>query len=74
MTSDQVCGLMLIGLGLMILSWRKKRQNARAQGEIVFIEMIEMIEVRKSRKAPEFAVNLAIVAAIVTFIWVMNRS
>jgi hypothetical protein len=40
MTDDQVGGLMLIALGMMILIWRKKRQNSQARGEIVFIEMI----------------------------------
>ena len=53
---------------------RKKRQNPPARPEMVFFEMIEMIEVRKRPKAPVFVVNLAIVAVIVAFIWVMNRS
>ena len=44
MTSDQVGGLMLIALGMMILIWRRKRQNAQARPEMVFIEMIELIE------------------------------
>jgi hypothetical protein len=74
MTDDQVGGLMLIALGMMFLIWRKKRQNSQARGEIVFIEMIEMIEVRKRPKAPEFVKNLAIVAVVVAFIWVMKHS
>ena len=36
--------------------------------------MIEMIEVRRSRKVPEFVMNMAIVAVILAFIWVMNGS
>ena len=36
--------------------------------------MIEMIEVRKRPKVPEFVVNLAIVAVVFAFIWVMNHS
>jgi len=73
MTDDQVGGLMLIALGMMILIWRKKRQNSQARGEIVFLEMIELIEVRKRPKPPTFLVNLAIVAGIIAFIWVMNH-
>jgi hypothetical protein len=74
MTSDQVGGMMLIGLGLLILNWRRKRRNAPARPELVFFEMIEVIEIRKRPKAPEFVVNLAIVAVIVAFIWVMKGS
>jgi hypothetical protein len=33
-----------------------------------------MIEVRKRPKVPEFFVNLAIVAVIFVFIWVMKHS
>jgi hypothetical protein len=73
--TDQQLGvvMILVGLAVILSRQRKKRQNSPARGEIVFIEMIEMIEVRKSRKVPEFVVNLAIVAGIVAFIWVMNR-
>ena len=54
MTSDQVDGLMLIALGMMILRWRSKRQNSQARPEAVFFEVFEMIEVRKRPNAPEF--------------------
>ena len=74
MTSDQVGGLMLIALGLIILRWRNKRQNSQARPEMVFFEMIEMIEVRKRPKVPEFVKNLAIVAVVFAFIWVMKHS
>ena len=74
MTSDQVGGLMLIALGMMILRWRNKRQNSQARPEMVFFEMFEMIEVRKRPKAPEFVKNLAIVAVVFAFIWVMKHS
>jgi hypothetical protein len=74
MTSDQVGGLMLIGIALVFLSQRKKWQNPPARSEMVFFEVIEMIEIRKSRKVPEFFVNLAIVAVVVAFIWVMKHS
>ncbi len=73
MTSEQVGGLMLVGLALIFFSRRKKRQNSPARGEMVFIEMIEIIEVRSRPKAPAFVVNMAIVAVIVAFVWVMNR-
>jgi hypothetical protein len=74
MTSDQVGGLMLIALGMMILRWRNKRQNSQARPEVVFFEVFEMIEVRKRPKAPEFVKNLAIVAVVFAFIWVMKHS
>jgi hypothetical protein len=74
MTSDQVCGWMLIGLALIILRWRSKRQNSPARPEMVYFEMIELIEVRKRPKAPEFVKNLAIVAVVFAFIWVMKHS
>ena len=74
MTSDQVGGLMLIALGMIILRWRKKRQNSQARPEMVYFEVIEMIEVRKRPKAPEFVKNLAIVAVVFAFIWVMKHS
>jgi hypothetical protein len=68
MTDDQVGGLMLIALGMMILIWRKKRQNSQARPEMVYFEMIELIEVRRRPKVPEFVKNLAIVAVIFVFI------
>ena len=74
MTEDQVCGWVLIALGMMFLIWRKKRQNAQARPEVVFFEVFEMIEVRKRPKAPEFVKNLAIVAVVFVFIWVMKHS
>jgi hypothetical protein len=74
MTDDQVGGLMLIALGMMILIWRKKRQNSQARPEMVYFEMIELIEVRRRPKVPEFVKNLAIVAVIFVFIWVMKHS
>jgi hypothetical protein len=74
MTDDQVGGLMLIAIGMMFLIWRKKRQNSQARPEMVFFEVIELIEVRKRPKVPEFFVNLAIVAVVVAFIWVMKHS
>jgi hypothetical protein len=39
MTDDQVGGLMLIALGMMILIWRKKRQNSQARTEMVYFEI-----------------------------------
>jgi hypothetical protein len=74
MTDDQVGGLMLIALGMIILIWRKKRQNSQARPEMVYVEMIELIEVRRRPKVPEFVKNLAIVAVIFVFIWVMKHS
>jgi hypothetical protein len=74
MTDDQVGGLMLIALGMMILIWRKKPQNSQARLELVYFEMIELIEVRRRPKVPEFVKNLAIVAVIFVFIWVMKHS
>jgi hypothetical protein len=75
MTDDQVSGLLLIALGMMILIWRKKRQNSQARPEIVYFEMIELIEVWRRPKVPEFVKNLAIVVAVIfVFIWVMKHS
>jgi hypothetical protein len=74
MTSDQAVVVILVGLAMVLWGRRKKRQNPQARGEMIFIEMIEMIEVRKSRKVPEFVLNLVIVAVIIAFASVMNRS
>jgi hypothetical protein len=74
MTDDQVCGWMLIGLALIFLGLRKKWQTPPARPEMVYFEMIELIEVRKRPKAPEFVKNLAIVAVVFAFIWVMKHS
>jgi hypothetical protein len=72
MTDQQVGLLMLVGIALVLYGRRKKRQNP-ARSEMVFFE-IEMIEIRKSRKVPEFFVNLAIVAGVFGFLWVVNHS
>jgi hypothetical protein len=66
--------LMLVGLAMVLIRQRKKRQEQAARPELVFFEVIEMVEIRKSRKVPEFFVNLAIVAVIFVFIWVMKHS
>ena len=78
MTSQEVGVLILVGLAMVLYGRRKKRQTPPpARGEMFFVETIEFIEVRSRPKAPEkapaFLVNLAIVAGIVAFIWVMNR-
>jgi hypothetical protein len=71
MTNDQVGGLMLIGIAMVLYGLRKKRP---ARADMVFIEMIEMVEIKKRPKAPTFVKNLAILAGIVAFIWVVYHS
>ena len=73
MTSDQVGGLMLIALALIFLSGRKKRQSPPARSGMVFVEVVEMIEIPKKPKVPGFVVNMAILVGIFGFIWIMNH-
>jgi hypothetical protein len=67
--TDAMVGWLIIG-GLVFLSMMFKRKKTP---ETMFIQVVEIFEIRKRPRAPRFLVNLAIVALIGVFIWAANR-
>jgi hypothetical protein len=67
MTSGEIVFLVIVGVVALSLFKRKKAPK------VVFVEMFEWIEVPRRPKFPRFLVNMAIMAGIAAFIWIMNR-
>jgi hypothetical protein len=65
MTSGEIGVFLIIGAVVLSLFKRKKPSN------VVFVEMFEWVEVRQKAKLPRSLVNLAFVAGVVLFIWMM---
>jgi hypothetical protein len=72
MSDLQFLALLFIGPVLLYLNRKKKEQNWGRPQEMVYFEMIETIDVRRSRKVPVFVINMAIVAVILAVIWIMS--
>jgi len=73
MTSDAMLGWLIIG-GLIVVSllFGRKKSPQKPPG-MVFVEVVEIFEVRKRPKKSGFLVNLAIVATIIAFFWLVSR-
>jgi hypothetical protein len=69
MTDGEVGFLIICGV-VALLSMMFKRKKTP---DTLFIEVVEIFEIRKRPRAPRFLVNLAIVAVIGVFIWAVNR-
>jgi hypothetical protein len=67
MTDHEIGMLVIFGIAALVVLWRKKPQK------VSIVEVFEVFELPRRRRVPGFIVNMAIVAAIAAFIWIMNR-
>jgi hypothetical protein len=68
MTDGQVLFLIICGVVVLSMMFGRKKTP-----QTMFIEVVEIFEIRKRPGAPRFLVNLAIVAVIGVFVWAVNR-